>query len=101
MYASLTDSVFNVIAPAKSVNRAVNKSSTERWRFLCQDVEPDPHPADSSCLPNHDSLRAASGLVTLQVPILTAKPQLPIVCLSQKHLLHTLNVYTACSVKDF
>lgn len=71
-------------ASAPSVNRAVSKGRSARWKFLCQGPEPDPDPADSSCLSNHDFLRAASGLVTVQVPILPAKPQLLFVYLSQE-----------------
>jgi len=46
-------------------------------------TESGPEPGDPSCLPSHDSLGTASALESAQAPSLTAKPQLPFVCLSQ------------------
>ena len=71
-------------ASAIGVDGPGSKCSSARWRVHSQGAEADPDAADPPCLPNHDSLGAASGLVSAQAPSLTAKPQLPVVCLSQE-----------------
>lgn len=71
-------------ASAIGVNGAGSKRSSPRWRVRSWGAEADPDPADPPCLPSHSSLGTASGLMTAPAPSLTAKPQLPFVCLSQE-----------------